>query len=131
MKTLCDLAARMGDKPVDRITTWRAGVRDMDDEAAADLWLRTPDDLAFALLERFLPRLFELDEIADRLDPSRHEPGNPGGVVDNENNSPDVGGGGGGGRPASSQGSPEEQDLFAFLTERPYYFKSDRREAAR
>ncbi len=115
----------------DRTKLVRETLRALDDEFVLDHWWRDRDQRAFVLLHRFLPRLFELDEIVERADPSRNAPGLPGGIAVD----PNAGGPGSGDteretrKPARA--NPEEQDVFAFLDERPYFAREDRRERTR
>jgi hypothetical protein len=89
-----------------------------DDPHDQKLWSRTLVERAWNEVNRLLPFLFELDDLADAGDPSKRDQG------------PAIGLGGGDdgdGKKAPTQGKPAEQDLLWFLARMPYFGPEDLR----
>ena len=128
LKELLKTATSVASTVEGRSARARALVRELATEWERDLWLRDRDQLSFAILNRFLPRLFELDQLVERADPSHNDPGRPGGIRVDPNAGAGSDTGGDDTRKAVSA-DPDEQDLNDFLTSRPYFSKRDRRAA--
>ena len=89
----------------------RAGFRDIDDPDGHDLWRWNETDRGWHEVNRLLPRIFSLDDLADRAD------------IESRGDMP--GGGGGGEKRAAPEGRPQEQDLLDFLAYEPYFSQED------
>ncbi|MHC4957513.1 MAG: HEAT repeat domain-containing protein [Planctomycetota bacterium] len=87
----------------------------LHDRYGLHLWDRTPRDRAWAAVNRLLPALFDLDDVADRAD------------IDNPNKTGETplkpGTKHTGARDLAK--SPEDQDLLEFLREQPYFVPED------
>lgn len=97
-----------------RAETARTWFKDMRDPYGLNLWSWTQEDRSWALVNKLLPAIFDLDDIADKSDFD-----NPNKVGDQPLATPGKSGG------RELQGTPEEQDLLDFLAERPYFGAED------
>jgi len=88
---------------------------DVPDRNHLHLWDWTREDRAWALINRLIPALFELDDIADKGDPFERTEDNPVGDGAKEKASDQ----------RTISASPEESDLLDFLAEHPYFGPED------
>jgi hypothetical protein len=97
-----------------------ADFAEIDDPFGHHLWDWTPEERVWATVNRFLPYLFELDDLADVGDPTKRDQKPVIGLGDS----------GDGKQKAASQGQPNEQDLIDFLSREhgiPYFGPEDLR----
>ncbi|MHC4550111.1 MAG: HEAT repeat domain-containing protein [Planctomycetota bacterium] len=104
------------DQPQEMRALAHARLAQMGDPFGLGLWDRGRRDRAWQLVNRVLPRIFELDDITELGDPGEHADDDPrehaGGSLRGES-----------GKGPSAK--PEELDLLDFLGEAPYFVPDD------
>lgn len=112
LSDLLKLARKLSDLQADeRRAAARAGLAKIPDPSNLHLWDRTEEGRRWEIVNNdFLPMIFELDALVDYGNPLSHAEEGP--VVTHRAR-------------VVPPGEPAEQDLFDFLTEKPYFGPED------